>query len=121
MEFTPRDDGGVEAHFSCASEFQGYDGVIHGGVISTVLDAAMTNCLFAHDVTAVTAELHVRFRHPVCADEPAVIVARLLRATPPLFVVEAELLQADQCKATCRGKFMEKELHPPEASLVGPL
>jgi acyl-coenzyme A thioesterase PaaI-like protein len=36
--------------------------MLHGGVISSILDGTMTNCLFAHGTVAVTAELRVRFR-----------------------------------------------------------
>jgi uncharacterized protein (TIGR00369 family) len=108
LEFSPRNDGGVEATFCCRPDYQGYDGVVHGGVISTVLDSAMTNCLFAHDVIAVTAELNVRFRHPVLTNNPAVVTAHVFRATPPLFVVEAKFHQEGKIKATATGKFMQK-------------
>lgn len=100
-------DGGVTACFDCRQSLEGYDGMLHGGVISAIADGAMTNCLFAHGVTAVTAELNVRFRHPIVLGTPLTVAARITRHCEPLFVVEATLTQAGQLKARATGKFMD--------------
>jgi len=107
LEFRLRADGSVTADFACAARFEGYGGILHGGVISAIADGAMTNCLFAHGVAAVTAELEVRFRHPVCLGSPLTVTARITRRAEPLFLVEAELAQQGQLKARANGKFME--------------
>jgi acyl-coenzyme A thioesterase PaaI-like protein len=49
-------DGRVEGRFRCGYAYQGYTGLLHGGVISSILDGAMTNCLFSSGKTAVTAK-----------------------------------------------------------------
>ena len=64
LKFAASDDGGVQARFNCDKAFEGYTGMLHGGVIASLLDGAMTNCMFAHCTPATTAELNVRFRHP---------------------------------------------------------
>ena len=110
LRFLLRDDGGVEASFECEARFQGYEGILHGGVTSSLLDGAMTNCLFAHGIKAVTAEMTVRFRHPVELDTPAVVRARIDRVQLPLYIVEAEILQGGQVKARAVGKFMARPL-----------
>ncbi|SMC41214.1 PaaI family thioesterase [Sporomusa malonica] len=45
-------------------EHQGYDGIVHGGLVSTLLDEIMARYLYAKGLSAVTAKLEVRFRHP---------------------------------------------------------
>ena len=45
-------------------EHQGYDGIMHGGLVSTLLDEIMARYLYAKGLTAVTAKLEVRFRQP---------------------------------------------------------
>jgi len=40
MEFDVDDDGGVQATFQCVESFEGYPGILHGGVISSILDGA---------------------------------------------------------------------------------
>ena len=56
LRFEPQADGSVAAYFACAPNYQGYPGRLHGGVVSMLLDAAMTNCLFARGIQAVTGE-----------------------------------------------------------------
>lgn len=121
LRFTLADDGGVEARFECPERFQGYTGLLHGGVTASLLDGAMTNCLFAHGVTAVTGELKVRFRHPIELGEPIVVRSHLGRSQPPLHVVEAEIVQGGRVKAKAIGKFMETRTGPTAGKPAGRL
>lgn len=112
LAFHAEPDGSVTARFDAAGRFEGYDGMVHGGVISALADGAMTHCLFAHGIAAVTAELNVRFRHPMNADEPVEIVARITRDARPLFTLQADLAQNGRVKARATAKFMETEDRP---------
>jgi len=109
LHFRMLDDGSVETTFDCPNRLQGYLDCLHGGVISSLLDGAMTNCLFAHGIVAVTADLKVRFRHPVRTDASSRITARITRFSSPLHVGEAELEQEGRVKARAVGKFMERQ------------
>ncbi len=42
LEFTASDDGGVQARFDCDQTFEGYTGMLHGGVIASLLDIALS-------------------------------------------------------------------------------
>jgi len=108
LVFHQSEDGGVQATFDCEKAYEGYDNVLHGGVVSALLDGAMTNCLFAHGHPGVTAELTVRFRYPVRIDKIATVRAWIERCTPPLHVLKAELVQDGQTKAAARGKFLDQ-------------
>ena len=108
MDYSALPGGRVEAAIDCPEAWEGYSGVVHGGVVASLLDGAMTNCLFAHDIAAVTADLQVRFRHPVVIGHPAMIDAELTRDAAPVFVVRAKLVQDGQVRATSIGKFMKR-------------
>jgi uncharacterized protein (TIGR00369 family) len=108
LEFHVADDGVVEATFDCESMFQGYPNVLHGGIIASLLDGAMTNCLFAHGCCAVTAELSVRFRHPIVTGSPAVVRARIESSAGSLSLLVADVSQKGRVMATAKGKFVEK-------------
>jgi uncharacterized protein (TIGR00369 family) len=110
LEFMISKDGSVQATFGCDKVFEGYANVLHGGVISCLLDGAMTNCMFAHGYVAVTAELDVRFQHPVVTGELATVRAWIDRSRSRLHVVKAEFTQNGQVKATAVGKFMKQPL-----------
>jgi len=101
-------DGGVEAQCPSNRLFEGYAGQLHGGLISAVMDAAMCNCLFAHGITAVTAELTIQYRLPVATDHTATVRARLTDSYRPLHCLEAELLQNNAVVATAQAKFFER-------------
>jgi len=107
LQFAVSEDGSVEATFGCDKAFQGYADVLHGGLISCLLDGAMTNCMFAHGLAPVTAELNVRFRHPVVIGQQATVRARIQRSSSRLHLVEAEIVQNRQVKATATGKFVK--------------
>ena len=107
LHFVSRPDGSVEARFDCDAQYEGYPGIVHGGIVASLLDGAMTNCLFAQGRAALTADLHVRFRHPLVSGREAAVRARIQRDTPPLFVLSAEIVQDAQVKATAIGKFLE--------------
>ncbi|MBU0639223.1 MAG: PaaI family thioesterase [Planctomycetes bacterium] len=108
LEFRAAADGSVRATFDCRPAYEGYADVLHGGVIAALLDGAMTNCLFAHGRPGVTAELTVRFRHPVRTGRAAAVRASIERCCPPLHVLKADLTQDGQVKATACGKFMDQ-------------
>ncbi len=115
LEFRPAVDGGVEATFDCARTFEGYSHRIHGGVIAALLDGAMTNCLFAHGRVAVTADLTVRYRHPVTVNSPVTVRAWIRESSHGLHRMQAELVQGDRVLVTATGKFLERPDGDPNA------
>ena len=110
LEFRLCGDGSVEATFACDKEYEGYMNILHGGVISCLMDGAMTNCMFAHGFVALTAEMMIRFRQPVVVGVPASVRAWIDRSRKGLHMVKAELLQDQFIKVTANGKFMK---YPP--------
>jgi len=51
-------------YFTPAKEHQGWVGIVHGGIVSTVLDEVMTRSVHVRGISAVTGEISVRFRKP---------------------------------------------------------
>lgn len=43
----------------------GFQDIVHGGIIATVLDEAMSKAIMARHCEAMTAEIRVRFRRPL--------------------------------------------------------
>jgi len=106
LEFHELPDGAVVCQFTGDSFCEGYPGRLHGGVVSTIIDAAMTNCLFAHGYQAVTAELAVRFVKPALIGRPTSTRARIAKDMHPLYLMEAELTQDGLTRATATAKFI---------------
>ncbi len=108
LEFHLTADGVAEASFRCEKVFQGYPAVLHGGVICTLLDAAMTNCLFALGLPSLTVEIQVRFRHQVATGHAATVRGWAVASMNPIHDMEAELIQNGRVMAKARAKFIEK-------------
>jgi uncharacterized protein (TIGR00369 family) len=103
----PQADGRVAASFIGHSALEGYPGRLHGGVIAALLDGAMTHCLFAHGIEAVTAELNVRYLDAVSAGAMLTVQAWLTKSTHGLYQLEAEIAEAGVVKVSATGKFMK--------------
>jgi acyl-coenzyme A thioesterase PaaI-like protein len=108
LRFRVQPDGSVLAMFPCREVLRSYPETLHGGVISALLDAAMTNALFAIGRIGVTAELTVRFLAPVALKSEAVVHASVERDEHPLYHLRAELEQGRKLMARASAKFVIK-------------
>ena len=113
IRFEVDENGAVEGVFPCAEEFTGYPGFLHGGVTSSLLDGAMTNCLMARGTPGLTARLEVRYLNPVLIGKPATVRAWLEKSRGSLSILGAELSQGGEVLATAAGKFMDYPEEPP--------
>jgi uncharacterized protein (TIGR00369 family) len=111
IRFVRGEDDGVCAHFQGSARLQGYRGILHGGVVAALLDAAMVHCLFHRGIKGVTGDLHVRFVQPVSCEASLDIRAHVISATPPLFYLKAEILEGDQVMAWGEATFMQAGRH----------
>jgi len=107
LRFEATEPAAVRARFRPGRRLQGYRGVLHGGVISALLDAAMTHCLFHRGVRAVTGDLYVRFLAPVSCEDELELVAGLVAESPPVYRLEARLIREGKTMARARARFME--------------
>ena len=108
LRFHSREKGVVWARFRARRRFQGYDGILHGGVISALLDAAMTHCLFQRGIQAVTGDLRVHFLRPVSCGTVLQVCAWPVSMTPPLYRVAAKLVWGLRVMAKAEAKFMQR-------------
>ncbi len=66
------------AEFIPKAEHQGYDNIVHGGIISTLLDEAMAKLVYAKGFFAVTAQLNIRYRKPAHIGDILKISGRII-------------------------------------------
>ena len=107
LNFISSEDSSVYAIFKSHDGLQGYDGYLHGGVISTLLDSAMTHCLFHNGVIAVTGDLRIRFLHLVPCDTDLTIRAKIKVIKCRAYIVTAELLKDERVLTKAEAKFMQ--------------
>ncbi len=85
---------------------QGYPNILHGGVISSLLDCAMTNCLFNKAIEAVTGELKVKFHKSIPCNADLKIQANIKSDMNPLYIVHATISHLGKVMASADAKFM---------------
>lgn len=95
IRFEQQDGGEMCANWLPSPEWEGFAGIVHGGVVSTVLDEAMSKAVAATRTEALTAELRVRFRHHVASGEIFVIRGWIVKRTRRLIETEASLTAPD--------------------------
>lgn len=80
VRFQPEAEG-VTARVEAPPHFQGFGGVLHGGLVTALLDDAMWWAIFArHRLPTMTVELTVRYRRPVPVGEPLLVSGRITEA-----------------------------------------
>jgi len=82
---------------------QSYDGIVHGGIIATLLDAAMTRCLHHHfRHNPLTCRLDVRYLRPVPIETVITIEASFLRRRNEIYWTESIVY--------CKGRVLARGL-----------
>jgi uncharacterized protein (TIGR00369 family) len=76
--FFVRDDGSVVSEMTADEMHQGYRDILHGGIVSAMLDEVMIKAVLAKDIFAVTAEMTVKFKRPVYTGQKIEFVGRIV-------------------------------------------
>ena len=95
IHFRLESDGIVSAEWRPSANWEGFEGILHGGIISTVLDEAMSKAVAAMNYEALTVELRVRFRRHVAAGENLQIRGWVVEKIKRLLRTEATLTSSD--------------------------
>ena len=66
-------DRSVESRIAVGPAFVGWRGIVHGGIVSLILDEAMGYAATAQGILGMTGELKVRFRKSVLVNVPLVV------------------------------------------------
>lgn len=107
VEFSETSPGVWEASFRLKSAHQGHPGLVHGGVLATLMDGAMAVCMHRRGLHAVTAELAIRYHKPVEVGQVARLRAEVAEQRGPLYFLKAELLIGQDVHVSATSKFVD--------------
>ena len=85
---------------------QGYEGIIHGGILSALLDEAMVKLAFSLGMPAVTAEISVKFESPASPGDELSISGKIVHETRRLIQAEAKIERGQILIAKATGKLL---------------
>ncbi len=103
-------DAGASVRIECTppEHLQGWADILHGGILSTLLDEAITYVgIGTFQQHAVTAQLEVRFRNPAPTGVKLYVLAERIKVSKRLVEAKAEVTLRDgTIIATGTGKVM---------------
>jgi len=102
------DQGVAKAEFIADERFQGYKDILHGGIISSLLDEVMIKAVIAKGLLVVTAEIEVKFLKPVRISERLFLEGKVIKEKEKIFVAEGKAWNSKgERVATGKGKFFK--------------
>jgi len=113
------DDAAGEARATVVLEerFHGFPGLVHGGIVSALLDEAMVRALLLRgdfDDLMVTAKMEITFRRATPTGQPVTVAGRILKRGTSRANAEAEIRLADgTVTARAQGLLLRQ---PPEVA-----
>lgn len=108
LKFKFDENGNLCGQFVCTEDHQGYDDMVHGGIIAAIIDACMTQCLMGHGIVAYTVDLSIEYLHPVFIDRVACLETRITSAKRSMiYNLACEVRQEEKIKVQARARFFK--------------
>jgi len=85
----------AEAEFTPDELHQGWLGIVHGGIICTLLDEAMSHTVDSQGINCLTAKAEIRFRRPAFVGEPLVVTGTMTMKRKRLIEARAAITLKD--------------------------
>lgn len=79
----------MNTQFIPEKKYQGWQGIVHGGILATLLDEAMTRLVGAVCGSAVTAEMTVRYVMPASIGELLYVQGEIVKESRRLVEMKA--------------------------------
>ena len=103
------DGEGVLCRATLDAKYQGWRGVVHGGIAMALIDEAMAHAAGFAGHRGVTASVNVRFRKPVPVGEPILVRGHVTWHRRNVLGVEAQVLnEAGTVLVQGEGSFVSR-------------
>ena len=86
----------IWAEITPPQRFQGFPGVLHGGVVATMLDETLSRAAVFAGRWMMTARLEIRYRNPAPVGRPLRVTARPTRVRARMVSARGEVRLADE-------------------------
>lgn len=108
VRFFRQGDDSAIAECKPDKAFTGYDGLLHGGVASSLLDEIMIKAVLAHGKLVVTAKMTVRYHRPVFMDSNLILKGKIVGQKGRIFDTEGVLTDSNgEVLTSATGRYVE--------------
>ena len=85
----------ARAEFTPTEFYQGWAGIVHGGIISSLLDEAMAYAAIFEGMHCITAKIETRIKRPARVNEPLIITSSVTKKSRKLIETKASITLKD--------------------------
>ncbi len=98
----------IKTEFVPLKEHQGYMDIVHGGIVSTLLDEVMVKLAIELDMPAVTAQMDIRLKKAVGVGQKITVSAEIIKDTKKILTSYAKAVTEDDIiVADATGKLIK--------------
>ena len=97
MSFYDNGSNEVISEYTVSEEYQGYPGVVHGGVVAAMLDEVVCRVAMIgnHHHFMMSVKMDIKYRHPVPTGEKLQVIGRIVRLRGRLGKATGEVILPD--------------------------
>lgn len=88
---TDPEKGRAETRVRIPEQFQGWQGIVHGGILSALLDEISAQACMARGLQVVTSEMRLRYRKPVPTGSEITVIGEIAGDRRRLIDVRARI------------------------------
>ncbi len=104
------DEGKAKAQYTPTREFEGYKDILHGGILSALLDEVMIYSIIAQGIITVTVQMEVKFKKPAKIGETLFLEGQITEDKGKILFTEGKIFKQDgTIIAESKGKFFRAE------------
>jgi uncharacterized protein (TIGR00369 family) len=102
------DQDKIKAEFIPESKHQGFKGIVHGGILFSILDEIMgRTAIITKDVMTMTVEINIKYRKKALVGEKIIFTAQMTKDLGRMIEAQAEARSEDGTLFTeAKGKFI---------------
>ncbi len=103
-------DQKVVAEYTAGRHFEGYKDILHGGILSALLDEVMIRSVLALGIYALTTEIKVKFKKIVKIGDKLFLEGRMIEDKGRILLAEGKITnQENEVVAEGEGKFFKAQ------------
>jgi uncharacterized protein (TIGR00369 family) len=104
------DEGKAKAQYTPTREFEGYKDILHGGILSALLDEVMIYSIIAQGIITVTVQMEVKFKKPAKIGETLFLEGQITEDKGKILFTKGKIFkQNGTIIAESKGKFFRAE------------
>jgi uncharacterized protein (TIGR00369 family) len=83
-------EGKAQAEYLAGKNFEGYQDILHGGIITSLLDEVMIKSVIAKNISVLTVEINVKFKKPVFIGEKIYLTGEMTKEQGKIVFAKGE-------------------------------